>query len=111
MYCKQKQQDLKGRCSMNKIIIVKTVEVITSEQPLMQNGGRVGGNPTTVGGEPIWEDIAEKNGWRIQRNRLTHHARLIDPKNSRRAWGSSEAMKEALRRWADKPNGLLGIKN
>ena len=95
---------------MDKIIIAKTVEGIASEQPLMRNGGWAGGNFTAAGGEPIWEDIAEMGGWHIQCNRLTHHARLLDPENSRRAWGSTEAMKKALRSFAGRHSGLHGEK-
>jgi pimeloyl-ACP methyl ester carboxylesterase len=44
----------------------------------------------TAGGTQLWTDHVWRNGYRIQRNALTSHWRLIDPKDVRRAWGSRE---------------------
>lgn len=48
----------------------------------------------TMGGEVWWNDLAEYNGWRLQQNTLTQHARILDPDDVRRAWGSVSAMKQ-----------------
>ena len=48
----------------------------------------------TMGGKVFWNDLQEYNGWRLQKNMLTRHCRILDPNNIRRAWGVSE---EALR--------------
>ncbi|NQV22213.1 MAG: alpha/beta fold hydrolase [Rhodospirillales bacterium] len=42
----------------------------------------------TLGGKQVWQDTHIHAGWRIQRNLLTGHFRLLDPKDLRRAWGS-----------------------
>lgn len=52
----------------------------------------------TLGGGQVWADITLFAGWRIQRNVLTGHARLLDPDNVRRAWGSVAACDAALKR-------------
>jgi pimeloyl-ACP methyl ester carboxylesterase len=44
----------------------------------------------TLGGWQFWADVRFLRGWRIQRNAITGHFRLLDPKNSRRAFGSIE---------------------
>ncbi len=45
----------------------------------------------TLGGKQIWGDHFVFCGWRIQRNVLTGHFRLLDADDVRRAWGSYEA--------------------
>ncbi len=47
---------------------------------------------TTMGGKVFWNELAECNGWRLQKNMITHHCRILDPQNVRRAWGGDEAM-------------------
>lgn len=43
----------------------------------------------TLGGKQLWTDLRiDPAGWRIQRHALTGHCRLLDPRNTRRAWGS-----------------------
>ncbi|RED49080.1 hypothetical protein [Aestuariispira insulae] len=42
----------------------------------------------TLGGKQVWTDRYYRQGWRIQENVLTGHARLLDPDDTRRAWGS-----------------------
>lgn len=43
-----------------------------------------------------WDVIEEKNGWKLERNKLTGHARILDPKKIRRAWGTLENLKPAF---------------
>lgn len=45
----------------------------------------------TLGGQQLWLDVYFIAGWRIQKNILTQHHRLLNPKNIRYAWGSHEA--------------------
>ena len=52
----------------------------------------------TMGGEVFWNDIAEYNGWKIQQNMFTHHARILDDGNIRIAWGTLNGMLKALDR-------------
>ncbi len=50
------------------------------------------GNPNlvgpTMGGQQVWTDKLYHVGWRIQRNVLTGHHRLLDPEDRRHAWGT-----------------------
>ena len=50
----------------------------------------------TMGGEVWWTDMVSANGWRIQQNMFTHHARILDENNVRKAWGSLNGMYKAL---------------
>ena len=50
----------------------------------------------TLGGKYLWADIYLLAGWRIQRNILSNHNRLLDDKNKRRAWGSKAHCLEKL---------------
>jgi pimeloyl-ACP methyl ester carboxylesterase len=42
----------------------------------------------TLGGKQFWGDEFYDRGWRIQRNVLSSHYRLLDPANRRQAWGA-----------------------
>ena len=58
----------------------------------------------TLGGKQFWTDELVHGSWRIQRNVLSDHYRLLDPNNTRRAWGSWEHCHrewQALRAGAD----------
>ncbi len=59
----------------------------------------------TMGGTQFWTDLAHRSGWRIQRNSLTGHCRLLDGDNIRRAWGSESQCQAELDRLA----GLLKL--
>jgi pimeloyl-ACP methyl ester carboxylesterase len=50
----------------------------------------------TLGGTQFWADELVYYEWRIQRNTVTGHCRLLDPKNRRRAWGSFENCRDQL---------------
>ena len=52
----------------------------------------------TMGGKVWWHTIAEFKGWKIQQNYITHHARILNDKDVRVAWGTLNGMKEALKR-------------
>ena len=52
----------------------------------------------TLGGEVFWNDLATYEGWRLQQNMFTHHARILDPDNVRRAWGTYAGMEKAMDR-------------
>jgi pimeloyl-ACP methyl ester carboxylesterase len=42
----------------------------------------------TMGGRQFWGDVKFFRGWRIQQNVFTEHYRLLDPRDSRYAFGS-----------------------
>jgi hypothetical protein len=56
-----------------------------------------GDNPNipfpTLGGEVFWNTLSSYNGWRLQQNMLTNHARILDPDGIRYAWGDVCVMK------------------
>ena len=39
-----------------------------------------------------WDTLAETNGWKLQRNKVTGHGRIINPQKVRKAWGTVEEM-------------------
>lgn len=44
----------------------------------------------TSGGNQVWSDVLIYQGWRIQKNVVLAHYRLLDPGDVRRAWGTRE---------------------
>lgn len=50
----------------------------------------------TLGGKYIWSDIYLFAGWRIQKNFLSGHFRLLDDQDKRRAWGGYEHCRDRL---------------
>ena len=44
----------------------------------------------TMGGKVFWNTLAEKDGWKVQKNMFTGHCRVLDPNDVRMAWGFSE---------------------
>lgn len=51
---------------------------------------------STMGGKVFWDTITSYKGWRLQKNKLTGHCRLLDPNDIRKAWGSYSAMSDAF---------------
>lgn len=75
----------------------KVIQIFTSlvTEKLIQQKlkGEFPNVPTkTLGGEVFWNNIASCDGWKIQRNQITGHCRILDPENVRHAWGSMSAM-------------------
>lgn len=52
----------------------------------------------TMGGAFFWNTLAERNGWKLQQNMLTQHARILDSSNRRIAWGGIQAMMRTMDR-------------
>lgn len=52
--------------------------------------------PPTLGGGQLWGDRRWRSGWRLQRNALTGHHRLLDPSDRRHAFGSFERCHRVL---------------
>ena len=46
----------------------------------------------------FWTTLAEFNGYRLQQNQLTHHARILNANDVRIAWGTLSGMEKALDR-------------
>ncbi len=49
----------------------------------------------------IWDTVCEINGWKLQQNMMTRHARIVDNKNIRKAWGTINGMIRAMDRMAE----------
>lgn len=60
--------------------------------------GRFNLQGPTLGGKQFWSDELIFRKWRIQRNVITKHYRLLDDANKRRAWGSFEQCQAKLER-------------
>lgn len=72
-------------------------------EALIESGSRNGVSmpnlPTpTMGGNVWWNTLAKCDGWRLQQNMLTQHARILDPNNVRRAWGDVSTMEKKFAR-------------
>ena len=50
----------------------------------------------TMGGKQFWADELLFHNWRIQRNALTGHCRLLDESDRRVAWGTFPECREKL---------------
>jgi pimeloyl-ACP methyl ester carboxylesterase len=61
-----------------------------------QTAGHINFAWKTLGGDQFWSDELVFGKWRIQRNEITAHYRLLDPSDVRRAWGSVDECRAAL---------------
>ena len=43
-----------------------------------------------------WDTLEEANGWKLQRNKVTGHARILDPGKVRKAWGTLDKLRPAF---------------
>lgn len=46
----------------------------------------------------LWTTIENKNGWELQKNKITKHVRILDPNNIRKAWGTLSVMQDKFQR-------------
>jgi pimeloyl-ACP methyl ester carboxylesterase len=75
---------------------------VSAESPLLPSADARAIKPlpnaplATLGGTQFWTDELVFHGWRIQRNVLTDHCRLLDDRDIRRAWGSFEQCETKL---------------
>lgn len=58
----------------------------------------------TFGGMQFWTDLVHFHHWRIQRNVMTGHFRLVDENNVRHAWGNFEHCEQKLKSIAIEKN-------
>ena len=50
----------------------------------------------TFGGMQFWSDLRVYDDWRIQRNAMSGHCRLLDSENVRHSWGSLQECEQAF---------------
>lgn len=48
----------------------------------------------------VWDTVCEFNGWKLQQNMISRHARIVDNKDMRIAWGTINGMMRAMDRMA-----------
>ena len=70
----------------------KTDKPQTTTKPAIKFGVSM----KTLGGRQFWGDLAFFHGWRIQKNILSGHVRLLDPKNYSIASGTLSECKKRL---------------
>jgi hypothetical protein len=61
-----------------------------------QSDGQLSIALPTLGGDQLWTDQLVHGKWRIQRNELTGHHRLLDPSDVRCAWGTRDECQAAF---------------
>jgi hypothetical protein len=67
-----------------------------------QNGLPFNLTTPTLGGAQFWTDELIFRDWRIQKNALTQHYRLLDDENHRRVWGTLDECRDKLRSLREK---------
>ena len=80
---------------MNKNLIIEIFESLVQSgkiESFLSNVALPNIPFPTMGGRVFWNNISSCNGWRLQRNGMTGHCRILDPNDVRRAWGSMSAM-------------------
>ena len=48
----------------------------------------------TMGGKVFWNTLAERNGYKLQQNMITQHARILNSDDVRVAWGTVSGMEK-----------------
>lgn len=81
---------------MKKLTSSDTRESDETLHELLTKWSNVNVKFPTMGGEIFWDNLAECNGWRIQRNTLTEHVRILDAGNNRMAWGDLDSLIKLL---------------
>lgn len=74
------------------VLVILTAPILHAAPPAIGSGIKF----RTLGGTQFWSDQLIFRGWRIQRNAVTHHYRLLDSKNYRHTWGSLEHCEKTL---------------
>ena len=59
---------------------------------------------STMGGKQFWTDMVHLQGYRIQRNSQSGHCRVLDPSDTRLAWGNMAGCQQELQRFATERN-------
>lgn len=88
---------------LQSFTIEKALEFIASHPEIAKNAldAEMPNIPMkTMGGHKFWITLAEFDGYRLQQNQLTHHARILDGNDVRIAWGTLSGMENALDRLA-----------
>ena len=76
--------------STNQAALGRSLELLGDGMPFIEM--------PTLGGKVFWTDMAEANGWKLQRNDIFGNCRIIDasPAERGKAWGQTAVMTAAL---------------
>ena len=50
-----------------------------------------------LGGRFFWDALAEEQGYKLQKNKIIGHFRILDPEGMRIAWGSEAGLTTRMR--------------
>jgi len=88
---------------IRRILCILALAVIRLAAAVDRTAGQEPGPPKpnmlpmpTLGGKQFWADELFCYQWRIQRNAVTGHYRLLDPQDRRQAWGTFEKCRAVL---------------
>ena len=81
-----------------KELIERGLQYLADNPDLLNNVIMPNIKVKTMGGKVWWNDLAEYNGWRVQRNSVTGHCRILDPNDVRHAWGGEDAIMDFFKK-------------
>ena len=53
-------------------------------------------HPTNGDPRILWDVLDSSGGWKLEKNKVTGHCRIIDPDKLRKAWGREAEMRSAF---------------
>lgn len=84
-----------GTNVMNHKLMIEALAILAQAPELINQFGLMPNFKfPTLGGELLWNDMAECDGWRVQRNSFTGHCRILDRNDVRQAWGAEANIME-----------------
>lgn len=100
---------IKGGTSVNKKEYEKILEILSQNKSESANLLKILDAELslpnipfpTMGGEVFWNTLVASNGWKLQQNMITHHARILNDENVRIAWGTINGMEKAMKRMVE----------
>src|SRR5688572_29916526 len=72
---------------LSALVALGMARPILGETPALPEAPLPNLEAPTLGGKQVWGDIHVFHDWRVQRNSLTGHCRLLDGHDVRLAWG------------------------
>jgi hypothetical protein len=92
-----------------KLILLKNILIVMVEQD--RNVYVVSIHFPTMGGHTFWTNLCEYQGYKLQQNQFTHHARILDSNDIRIAWGTVNGMEKTLERMANMATKSINAAN
>ncbi|MBE0508237.1 MAG: hypothetical protein IBX50_16230 [Marinospirillum sp.] len=87
---------------MNNQALKVALGILVSSPDLIERIGLLPNIKTpTMGGELWWNNLAQCDGWRVQRNSVTGHCRILDEQDVRHAWGAESKVMEFFQKVLD----------